>query len=326
MNFGRNPPSPEKTLSTVSVIEPSQEQKTELVKLLSKNLAQHLRQNGVGFVRCWFQWSLFQPRIFRGKDQVYQFPLDSFVETMNAEGVEIIAVIGAGYYRFLPLGLNIDKIGEYLRRLGEASREIVRHYRGKIMMWQLENEPDWWLEHFASDWRKGGVWFDRNAVDAILGELHQIVREEDPHVRTMVNLEADTSRAFARSYSKYCDVLGLDFYPAYTDADYINVSKLKDKVLEAKQLSGREIMVTETGYPSGPRIFGFSEKKQSEYIEAVCHEAYSIDSLSALGMWRLYDPYWLSFPFQENSFGLINRQGIPKPAWFQYLDQVRMKN
>ncbi|MGI0090356.1 MAG: hypothetical protein ACREBS_01480 [Nitrososphaerales archaeon] len=324
MNFGKNPSTRGRArLSTVSLTEPSDAQKTELTKLFSKNLARHLRQNRVRFVRCWFQWNLFQPRIYSGKDQAYEFPLDNFVQTMNDEGIDIIAVIGNGYDRFLPAGLNINNLNEYLPRLSEASREIVSHYRGKISMWQLENEPDWWLEHFASDWRRGGIWFDRDAVDRILGELHGTVLEEDPGALTMINLEADTSGAFSRSYSRFCDVLGLDFYPNYTHADPINVSKLKDKVSEAKKSSGKQIMITETGYPSGPKLFGFDQKRQSEYIRAICEEVYSIDSVGALGIWRLSDPYWLSFPFQENSFGLINRQGMPKDAWFVYLDQVK---
>jgi hypothetical protein len=245
---------------------------------------------------------------------------------MRESEIEIIGVVGNGYYRFLPSGLNINRLDEYLPKLFAASREIVRHYQGKIWMWQLENEPDWWLEHFASDWRRGGIWFEQDAVDLILGGLHEIVKEEDPRALSMVNLEADTARAFAKSYSRYCDVLGLDFYPSYTNPENINVTKLKEKIVEARRVSGHdEIIVAETGYPSGPRIFGFGATKQAEYVRAVCDEAYSIDSLSVFGMWRLSDPYWLSFPYQENSFGLIDRQGIPKKAWFEFLAQVRVK-
>ena len=216
MNFGVELPRSRSKLSTISFTESSVRRKRELVRMFTRNLAKHLGENKVGFVRCWFQWNLFQSRILKGR-QEYHFPLDYFVKTMNASGIKIIGVIGNGYFRFLPLGLNISRLDQYLPRLSEASREIVRHYMGKISMWQLENEPDWWLEHFASDWRKGGIWFERDVADRILGELHRIVREEDPGAPTMVNLEADTARAFVHSYTKYCDVLGLDFYPNYTN-------------------------------------------------------------------------------------------------------------
>ena len=256
---------------------------------------------------------------------MYQFPLDEFVHSLNREGIGIVAVLGNGYYRFLPRGVNIDNPSVYSIRLSEASREIVRHYKGKISMWQLENEPNWWLEHFASDWRRGGVWFENNFQELILGELHKIVSEEDPDTPTMINLEADSARAFYKLYANYCDVLGLDFYPNYTHSSPITVSEVKQRVFEAKTLSEKPVMIAETGYPSGPLLFGYSQQKQAEYVKLICEEAYSNDEIAGLGMWRLSDPYWLSFPFQENSFGLIDRQGIPKLAWYEYLDQVRIR-
>ncbi len=324
MNFGRGAAISHPLLAA-SHTSPTALQKTDVAKLYSRKLARQLRQNRVQFVRCWFQWNLFQPRIQRGKDQVYDFPLDNFVQTMNDEGIDIIAVIGNGYERFLPIGLDIDNLDEYILRLTEASREIVRHYRGKIALWQLENEPDWWMAHFASDWRRGGMWFHRDAVDRILEGIHRVVREEDPRTPTKINMQADSATA-SRSYFKFCDILGLDFYPNYTHSEPINVSNLKEKVSKARRISGKQTMITETGYPSGPGILGFDQAKQVEYVKAICQEAYSIDSVNALGIWRLSDPYWLSFPFHENNFGLINRQGLPKGAWFEFLDQVNKRN
>jgi hypothetical protein len=325
MNFGETRANTRNhsDMSEISLTESSELQKSAVANFLSKNLALHLRQNGVQFVRCWFQWNLFQPRVGQDGTQTYKFPLDTFVQIMNDYGIQIIGVIGNGYERFLPKYLQIDKLKEYVPHLSASSREIVRHYRGKIGLWQLENEPDWWLQHFASDWRRGGVWLDRNAIDTILGELQEIVHEEDPGTPTLVNLEADKSEIFMRSYSKYCDILGLDFYPNYANPGLKDLSKLKERVREAREYSGKQIMITETGYPSGPRIFGFDQKKQAGYVKAICEEAYAMDSISSLSLWRLADPYWLSFPFQENNFGLINRQGIPKQAWFEYSDQIK---
>ncbi|HZW57426.1 MAG TPA: hypothetical protein VFF30_14150 [Nitrososphaerales archaeon] len=292
-------------------------------EMLCKSLASQLKRCGINFVRGWFQWNLFQPRILRRKQQEYSFPLDPFVRELNNAGIRIAAVLGNGYFRFLPKGINIDRPADYVARLAEASREIVRHYRGKIDMWQLENEPNWWLEHLSTDWRRGGIWLEKDIAETILAELQRIVKEEDPKTETMINLEADTAHIFFKHYSKYCDVLGLDFYPNYLRSEPINVSEVSRIARKAKELVGTEILVAETGYPSGPRLFGYSEAKQVEYVKSVCEEAYSSDGVSGLGMWRLSDTYWLSFPFQENHFGLLNRQGSPKQAWFEYVKQIR---
>jgi hypothetical protein len=65
-----------------------------------------------------------------GNLQTYQFPFDDFVETMNFHGIDVIAVIGNGYYRFLPEGLNIDDPDVYIARLVEASKEICATPQG----------------------------------------------------------------------------------------------------------------------------------------------------------------------------------------------------
>ncbi|MHB8567214.1 MAG: glycoside hydrolase 5 family protein [Nitrososphaerales archaeon] len=294
----------------------------EMRKIMCKNLAMELKASGIHFVRAWFQWNLFQPKIYSGHDQVFQFPLDDFVSILNDAGIEILAVIGNGYFRFLPNGINLNGPSDYLFRLGEASRQIVRHYCGKIGMWQIENEPNWWLEHFASDWRRGGIWFERGIADSILSLLKKVVNEEDPGTPIMINLEADTARSSSMAFEKYCDVLGLDFYPNYSHSSPINVSEIR-VATEAKKIIGKPVMIAETGYPSGPKFLGYSERNQTKYVRAVCEEAYSCDEITGLGMWRLSDTYWISFPFQENQFGLLNMQGYPKPAWFEYQEQMK---
>jgi hypothetical protein len=325
LNFGeRSGKKSSRDPTTVSYPDLSYSKKRDLTRIFCRNLATALNKNNIRFVRIWFQWNLFQPRILPGKEQNFRFPLDEFVRFMNEKEIEIVGVIGNGYYRFLPVGLDIDNASAYVARLSLASREIVRHYKGKIAVWQLENEPNWWFEHFAVDWRRGGVWFEPNIQEKILGELYKVVREEDPNALAMVNLEADSTHNHFSKYSAFYDILGLDFYPNYLNANPINVAGLK-KAAEIKRECGKKVMITETGYPSGPSLLGYNKKNQSTYVKLVCEEAYSDDAISALGMWRFSDSYWLSFPFQENSFGLLNRQGFPKPAWYEYIQATKGK-
>jgi hypothetical protein len=325
MSFGQRRRKYDPTLSTVAYANLSEKKKRELIRIFSKNMALQLKSHKVHFIRCWFQWNIFQPRILAGKKQDYHFPLDDFVRILNEEGIQIVGVIGNGYYRFLPRGLDIDRPQVYVARLVEASREIIKHYRGKVSMWQIENEPNWWLQHFASDWRRGVIWLEKGIADLILSSLYKAVREEDPSAPIMINLEADTAKVFSKLYSDYCDILGLDFYPNYAKPTPITVAEIGRKAREAKQISGKTVMITETGYPSGPRLFGYSPDRQSLYVRAICEEAYSNDAIRALGLWRFSDGYWLSFPFQENYFGLLDFRGIPKPAWFEYIEQTMDK-
>jgi hypothetical protein len=289
----------------------------------SKELATDLKSAGIQFVRTWFQWNFFEER-YDPNQSDFKFPCDEFVSDMNDAGIEIVAVVGNGYSRFLPQGINTDDPEGYVRALTRSTSEIVRHYKDSIGVWQIENEPNWWLEHTASHWRSGGIWFEKGIQDRILSTLHSIVREEAPNSKIVVNLECDEKKIDFKASSKYCDILGLDFYPNYIRSSPVDASKVKFAAEVGKQLD-MPLYIAETGYPSGPILLGYDNSKQAAYIRSACENSFATDEITGLGVWRYIDSYWRSFPDQENHFGLISKEGSPKPAWNEYVNQIRSK-
>jgi hypothetical protein len=282
-------------------------------ELLCKELAAELKDRKINFVRCWFQWNFFEPRI--GLDEAnYGFPLDDFVSAMTAKNIEIVAVLANGYSRFLPEGINTEDSKKYVRHMVQMATAVVDHYKDSVSVWQIENEPNWWDEHYATHWRSGGMWLEPGTQDLILGALHDAVRREDPDGTIMINLEADNKKTNWSFYAKYCDVLGLDFYPNYLRSSPVDASEVKFSS-EVKNATGLPVYIAETGYPSGPSFLGYDTVKQSEYVESACKESFACDDITALCLWRFSDSYWRSFPFQENYFGLLTKEGKPKPAW-----------
>jgi hypothetical protein len=140
------------------------------------------------------------------------------------------------------------------------------------------------------------------------------VHGEDPSATTIINLEADATVLDPGVYSSYCDILGLDFYPNYKISHPLNtkVLKLADQV--AKKPS-KHVLVSETGYPSGPSLLGYSADSQAKYVTEACRVAHGFDGVTGFGIWRYIDTSWRSFPPQENHFGLFDNKGVPKPAW-----------
>jgi hypothetical protein len=303
----------------------------------SEVLATYLKKNGVDFVRCWFQWNFFEQAMRIGQHPPsssatwaslysdYLFPLDDFVSKMTEAGIGIIGAIGNGYNRFLPIGLQTDHLDEYLKRLTDSSTEIVRHYKDKVKVWQIENEPNWWKAHYYGHWRKGAIWLTERSLEPILNALYNVVRSECPGATIIVNLEAEEKDANWKLFAKYSDILGLDFYPNYFPGTQIHPSKLGATALEVRKETGLPIFVIETGYPTGPRLFGYSEAKQCEYIRIACETAFSCDAITGLGWFRFSDSYWRSFPPQENYFGLLSKKGRPKPGWYEYVNQIRQR-
>jgi hypothetical protein len=294
-------------------------------------LAGNLQSVGADFVRCWFSWRFFEPRPVPASalDELAEsgyaeYPMDDFVNTLTSRGIDIVPVLACGYQRMLPENLSVDSDPTlYLRRVGVHARLLVRRYKGKIKHWQIENEPDWWDMHVAGGWRHGVSWLESGAFrEDLLGVLENAVREEDPNARVIVNLEADRPVTNIDLFAKHCDLIGLDFYPNYKAAEPINVSVFRTAT-EYARLSGKPMLIAETGYPSGPALLGYSRLKQAKYVEAAMKEAFAEDRLRAVGIWRYMDTAWRSFPEQENHFGLIDEKSGPKDAWYAFGEVVK---
>ena len=294
-------------------------------------LADNLVEAEVDFVRCWFPWKYFEPvpvpesslnRLF---DQSYQkWPMDNLVDTLTNRSIAVVPVVACGYQRMLPDGLEPDKNRQmFIKRAAIHARLLARHYKDRIRSWQIENEPNWWAEHAAGGWRSGVTWVeDQDFKHELLKDLNDALHAEDPNASTIINLEADARTLAPGQFSSYCDILGLDFYPNYRSAHPINpgVSKLANQVGTTLE---KPVLVSETGYPSGPGILGYSNENQAEYVEGACREAYSLDHVTGIGIWRYIDTAWKSFPPQENHFGLLDNAGTPKPAWLAYSKVIK---
>ena len=293
-------------------------------------LADTLKSIGADFVRCWFNWRFFEPKplpldVLRTMaDDVYvKWPTDGLVGALEAQGISVIPVLACGYQRMLPQGLSPD-MGEeeYLERAYLHARQLVRHYRS-TSAWQIENEPNWWGMHEAGGWRTGASWREgRGFRDELLKTLNAAVHEENPKALTVVNLEGDTETLDPAEYAKYCDVVGLDFYPNYKSSEPVDASVIKKADRVAKMVE-KPVMIAETGYPSGPSLLGYSKDRQADYVARALREAYSTDKATGVGIWRYLDTSWESFPPQENHFGLIDENRGPKDAWYRYGQVVR---
>ncbi len=289
-------------------------------------LADSLKSIGADFVRCWFPWRFFEPvplplgTLGSALDAGYEkWPMDGLVKALKAQGISVLPVLACGYSRFLPAGLSPDAgPDEYLKRAQLHARLLVRHYRGDISTWQIENEPDWWAMHEAGGWRSGASWLEGSGFrDALLRTLNDAVHLEDPRASTMVNLEADEGRLDVAEYAKFCDVLGLDFYPNYKSSEPVDASVVR-RARDFARVAEKPVMIAETGYPSGPSVLGYSKEKQADYVCQALKEAHSLDGVIGIGIWRYLDTSWTSFPPQENHFGLIDEKAGPKDAWYAY--------
>jgi hypothetical protein len=302
------------------------------VEEVCQDLVARLKDAKISVVRAWFPWNYFTKNLEPANNDNMQSPMtleyvmDTFVETLRSNGIGVLGVLANGYSRFLPRGADVENLRKYMIQLVPSCEQIVRHYKGAIDTWQIENEPNWWRGHVAVDWRKGLIWLEHDSEELILEALYKVVRQECPNGKVMINVEADRRPNNWGLYAKYADVIGLDFYPAYAHPHLTSAEEIKSLSSEVKKQTGKQLVVAETGQPSGPELLGYSEDKQAEFVRSACEEAFTSDVLDGLFIWRYSDSYWRSFPMQENHFGLLTKERKPKKAWGEYADQIRGKS
>jgi len=295
------------------------------------SLGDSLVESKVDFVRCWFPWKYFEPEPTAESslndllERSYSnWPMDELVNGLTSRGIGVVPVLACGYHRMLPQGLEPDSNRAlYIRRAAVHARLLTRHYKDRVRGWQIENEPNWWAEHEAGGWRSGLSWVeDHEFKHGLLEGLNQAVHDEDPKACTIINLEADAKSLAPTQYSSSCDILGLDFYPNYKRASPVDpgVTKLADQIGKALE---KPLVISETGYPSGPSVLGYSLDHQADYVEKVSRGAFAFQNVTGIGIWRYIDTAWRSFPPQENHFGLFDNRGTPKPAWSAYQRVIR---
>jgi len=273
----------------------------------------------IDFVRCWFPWNYFVEKV----GDEYQYPMDDMAKALQEKGIALIPVIACGYSRMLPEGVSVDRDpSKYIEIAGEHARELVKHYRSKV--WQIENEPNWWEMHEAAGWRNGVAWLEGKFKYELLKMLNDAVHEEDGNTLTLINLEADREIASDEitMYSSLSDIIGLDFYPNYQEPEPVD-PKVITKAEDVAQKLGKNVVISETGYPSGPSWLGYSYGKQAEYVLRACMQAFECKHVSAISIWRYADTSWRSFPPQENHFGLYDEHLNSKPAYRVYADTIK---
>jgi hypothetical protein len=273
----------------------------------------------IDFVRCWFPWNYFVGKV----GDEHSFPMDNMVNALKEKGIAVIPVVACGYSRMLPEGINIDKEpSNYIEKAAEHARELVNHYKNSIRVWQIENEPNWWEMHEAAGWRKGAAWLEGKFRYELLKMLNDAVHDEDSNAMTLINIEADRGVDEARMYSSLSDAIGFDFYPNYQEADPVD-ARVITKAEEIAENIGKNVIISETGYPSGPSWLGYSYTKQAQYIMRACLQAFECRHVSAISIWRYADTSWRSFPPQENHFGLFDEYLNAKPAYKVFADTIR---
>lgn len=270
---------------------------------------------------------------------------DLMIDRLVSAGITPHVVLAAGYDFELPVSTegrtcaratpDCAGLDRYLGQAYLHARAVVRRYKGRVNVWQLENELNVAGETMLlARWRSSRSWFDRGFQDALMGALSAAVREEDPGALTSHNFHTDI-RLVRGAYhwtddvlrwSRHIDIVGIDTFPNYLIGWPSRGGAVGKKVIEAREVAGgRPVVVMESGYPARPPFRGMSEARQASYV---CDALASAARAGARGFYYycLCSPE--GFPVQgpwsnrlvqavEPWWGFIRSDDSKRAAWFE---------
>lgn len=318
----------------------------------------HLVELGANAWRPWIHWGVVEPVIAQpllGRHEVTDQRVEDYardenhgwaaydhlVDACTAAGIELHLVLGGGYHFALPSfehptsGMKFipSIVGRegYLAHLLLHARAVVRRYRDRVSLWQLENELNGAGEtRTFVRWRLGGSWWSWSFLTAILDTLREAVKTESPTARVSHNFVTDIrllpgmhwTRDIAR-WRDRLDVIGIDAYPDYVLGHWSRGAKVARTTATALDVAaGKPVMVLEAGYPTAPAYRGFSEEGQVRYIERAIEATirsgangyYYYNLCSPEGRMRWFQGETL-FERIEPYWGLVRCDGSRKPAF-----------
>lgn len=249
--------------------------------------------------------------------------------------IEMIPIVGHGYqfdqpfYKGKPFGPHLVGKEKYLGTMALFVRAFVRRYAEHFNYVQIENELNVAAPTMLWGWRlpsgmegmKSGPFADWNFLTEIIKTLSHSVRREHATARIIHNFHTDLSvkmlhRLGLPSWSEavewwrpYLDIIGLDLYPTYYDANKNYRGNLARQVEKAKLVGcGRPVMIMETNYPRGPHDRAFDALKQAAYVKNAIDEARASGAEALL----FYGAVSLSYQEDHEHFSASEKRLIKK--------------
>ncbi len=263
---------------------------------------------------------------------------DDLVDKAKEKGLFIIAGIGSGYSSMLPdwiLEENKESLNlfTYIPKLSRFINESVERFKGKIDIWQAENEINHTSFHVLNGWRQKPWTLNPVGELSILLGIISSIKANDPQGKIMINLECDNPnwlpllKFFTKKKLPF-DIIGIDFYPCYSPtfspsdpifSDYSRILKLRE-IIDCASKFEKDVIIAETGYPAQKENYTY--ENQASYIHQTVQVVLTTKA-KGLFIWELADQFSKGPEFPEYYFGLLDNERKEKLAWNAYKNEIK---
>ncbi len=219
----------------------------------------------------------------------------------------------------LPRYLDELSFAQMREEVAEHVRELVRHYRDDIDIWNVINEPSAnWVNHYG---------YTNAQIIELIKVATAVIRREDPSARIIINsaLPADGNygnQQYPLEFLRECEAAGVDYdivglqvyYDPYARRYGVGPVSLEElgAMVDAYSQIGKEIHITELSVPSAPiqHSPSWTPELQADWLEATYQLFFSKPQVGAITWWNATDRY----SYVDHG-GLIDAGGRPKPSY-----------
>lgn len=270
-----------------------------------------LRKLGVTMSRLDISWRDLEPQ-----PGVWNFEKsDRIAAASRRDGVLVLAILGKNPpWLALPEGQGTDreKFLDYVRR-------TVTRYCNDIFFWDLWNEPQY-------SWNGSKTEFG-----LVMRDAYHIIKEIQPESTVVFNghpfeeeLRSYTLENLAPLNGEIpFDALGMHPYsrPRSPDDNRFLEHMSNIHALLERIAPGKDLWISELGWPTSTDALGVSELKQAAYLQ----RAALLGIAAGVKKFVWYMPYSGGDPtYHENEYGLFRFDLTPKPALAAYAFLIRM--
>lgn len=317
-----------------------------------------LRQAGVRYVREDFHWNLVEAT--PGRDDWSRY--DRLIRETAKQGISVIAIPNAPPSWATASSATAPVSNPALAAFASFVRRAVARYgstgtfwadnpgvpKVPVTIWDIWNEP--W-----GSWGWKPALPDGGAYARMFKAVVKGARNADPEARFMAEVETfanghATPTSFIHAMfdavpdlASYMDMVSHHPYPEHspptqcrrrepsagvyedwksTIYDFCRVQDVR-RILDARGAAATELWITEVGFSTAPASERtVSEAEQAQYV----HDVFRL-----LRRWRIANGLvWYHYKTSEASpteredwFGLVHRDGSPKPGWTAFTEELR---
>lgn len=305
----------------------------EVPQEYKENDIEKIKEMNVGWVRLHFSW-----RHIEKEKGVFDFSFyDALFDKIREKNLLVVAAVGCGFTHMLPDWINEENkehlnLLSYIPQLSRYVHEVVSRFKGKVDIWQAENEINQTSFHAMTNWRQKGWILNPAAELSVLVCILSGIKACDPSAKMMINLECDNPNWYPliKFYIKNklpFDIIGVDLYPCYSPAFSPSdpIYSCPDRILQMAEILRKaskfkkEVIVAETGYPAPEERY--SLENHASFIHQACQATLTTEA-QGIFIWEFRDQHSKGPEFPEYYFGLYDYNGKAKPVLEVYKEEI----